>query len=633
MFNKYPYLNLNDLNLDYILKKIKEMETELNTFVSTNAIKYANPIDWNITTQYEKNTVVIDANSGIAYLSVQPVPSGVAITNTDYWTVIFDLSMFIDKAAKNLTFHVEGITNTATFDSNVDDWLIWYDVLYKAVVYINTGDSYVVGSNIVQITVEDVIKAIIGEINNLTTNVVNLLADVSELQDNTKLLDLERRVFDYDNIEVLKHEIITTGYYSYEECMCFNPITNKFLIGINDTTNNLSKIAIYDINLNYESIVTLPYNTINAISFDPYTNSIIVCYGLVMRMLDPATLADIGEFDWLDTNEMCQYFQSIDKYITGTYLGSVVKFNIYNPDRELEKSFSVDVGINLDGFNQYWVWNGCIYTNTIGYYFKISLDDGALLDMQYSRSLFEIEGMTEFNNILYGVGHIMGNQAHTDVYFLKYDGYEKPVNLGIHSTNVVNYTGDLNDLRNPGFYYCDASCTNKPSEITTPFGMIITGQNRYTYPINRCRQVIVHDNKLWVREINSYTYDSWRKIVGATNLRSDISWHNDITTNLGYIDHYIDDIWCQLFLRFTVDNTIASGSIIFDGLAPYISSGNSTAGNRLLLVIDQVNKTIASLAYTEYDSLTQKCHIKTYSALPAGPYMIEAVYRTEPIHF
>lgn len=202
MFREYPYLNLQDLNLDYVLRKIREMQTELNNFVVTNAIKYADPIDWNITTQYEKNTVVIDANSGIAYLSVQPVPSGVGITNTDYWTVIFDLSMFIDKAAKNLTEHVEGQTNTATFNSAVGDWLIWYDVLYIATNNINAGDAYVVGSNIEKITIEDIIKAIltsiakIGDLDNLTTtdkstivNAINevnsiLLSTVSSLEDN-----------------------------------------------------------------------------------------------------------------------------------------------------------------------------------------------------------------------------------------------------------------------------------------------------------------------------------------------------------------------------------------------------------------------------------------------------------------
>ena len=189
MFREYPYLNLQDLNLDYILRKIREMQTELNNFVVTNAIKYADPIDWNITTQYEKNTVVIDANSGIAYLSVQPVPSGVAITNTDYWTVIFDLSMFIDKNAKNLTDHVEGQTNTATFNSAVGAWLIWYDELYIATNPINAGDAYVVGSNIDRITVEDVIKSIVDNINTLGGQVATNTADIVILKDDFDALD------------------------------------------------------------------------------------------------------------------------------------------------------------------------------------------------------------------------------------------------------------------------------------------------------------------------------------------------------------------------------------------------------------------------------------------------------------
>ena len=185
MFREYPYLNLQDLNLDYILRKIREMQTELNNFVVTNAIKYADPIDWNITKQYEKNTVVIDANSGIAYLSTNPVPSGVAITNTDYWTVIFDLSMFIDKNAKNLTDHVEGQTNTATFNSIVGDWLIWYDVLYIVTNPINAGDAYVVGSNIDRLTVEDVIKAINTEIVTIENDILNLNNNIGDLNDLT----------------------------------------------------------------------------------------------------------------------------------------------------------------------------------------------------------------------------------------------------------------------------------------------------------------------------------------------------------------------------------------------------------------------------------------------------------------
>lgn len=94
MFPIYPYLNINDLNLDYLLRTVRVLETEIKNFVNFNKIKYADPLAWNITTQYEGNTVVIDSNSGIAYLSTQAVPNGVAITNTNYWTAIFDMSTF-----------------------------------------------------------------------------------------------------------------------------------------------------------------------------------------------------------------------------------------------------------------------------------------------------------------------------------------------------------------------------------------------------------------------------------------------------------------------------------------------------------------------------------------------------------
>lgn len=92
----YPYLNVNDLNLDFLLRTVRVLEMEIKNFVNFNKIKYADPLAWNITTQYEANTVVIDPVTGIAYLSTQAVPNGVAITNTDYWTAIFDMSVFFN---------------------------------------------------------------------------------------------------------------------------------------------------------------------------------------------------------------------------------------------------------------------------------------------------------------------------------------------------------------------------------------------------------------------------------------------------------------------------------------------------------------------------------------------------------
>ncbi len=165
MFNQYPYINLNDFNLDYILKAIKDMRYEVTNFVSINAIKYADPIQWNITRQYEKNTIVIDPVTGTAYISVAPVPAGVALTRPEYWTVVFDLQSFVTKANQNLANNYEEqTTTTATMNTTAGSWVIWGDVLYKALVNITAGDAYVVGSNIQRIVIEDVIKTIMQNI-------------------------------------------------------------------------------------------------------------------------------------------------------------------------------------------------------------------------------------------------------------------------------------------------------------------------------------------------------------------------------------------------------------------------------------------------------------------------------------
>lgn len=90
MWHAYPYTDAHELNLDWIIRQIKNLESEMKTFVSYASIKYANPILWNITSQYEQNTVVIDPATGDGYLSVAPVPVGISIHNTDYWTAIFN---------------------------------------------------------------------------------------------------------------------------------------------------------------------------------------------------------------------------------------------------------------------------------------------------------------------------------------------------------------------------------------------------------------------------------------------------------------------------------------------------------------------------------------------------------------
>jgi len=153
--SKYNYTDFHELNLDWLIAAIKQMEYEIENFVSINAVKYADPIEWDITRQYEKNTIVIDAITGTAYISSKPVPMGVALSNSDYWNVVFDLGRFITLAAQNFADSYEPVTTTtATVPTQEGKWLVWNSILYQALNDIHVGDMYVEDGNIKHRTVE-----------------------------------------------------------------------------------------------------------------------------------------------------------------------------------------------------------------------------------------------------------------------------------------------------------------------------------------------------------------------------------------------------------------------------------------------------------------------------------------------
>lgn len=89
-FNNFPYTNFHELNLDWLLNQMKELGTAFEDFVKSNKLKYADPITWDITKSYNPNTIVVDGST--AYISLQRVPAGTPITDTDYWLAAFDAS-------------------------------------------------------------------------------------------------------------------------------------------------------------------------------------------------------------------------------------------------------------------------------------------------------------------------------------------------------------------------------------------------------------------------------------------------------------------------------------------------------------------------------------------------------------
>ena len=191
--NKYPYTDFHELNLDWILAQIKELTEEMQNFIELNAniIKYADPIQWDITAQYEQYTIVEDGN--IAYLSKVPVAAGIAITDTDYWLPVFDLSPIIGNIS-NIRDQISAnyeTSYTATANYNVGDWLFVLDsgndLLYYVTAAIAINGGIVPGVNVQKVTVEDLVKMVIAEIANVRTDMGDL-ADLTTT-DQTSLVN------------------------------------------------------------------------------------------------------------------------------------------------------------------------------------------------------------------------------------------------------------------------------------------------------------------------------------------------------------------------------------------------------------------------------------------------------------
>lgn len=166
--HRAPYTNFHDLNLDWIMDELNDFNTKLTNFVSLATIKYADPIQWDITSQYEANTVVVDSY-GNAYLSVQPVPSGVSLDRTEFWTKIGNFDALWANVKKAITPLDDGHSNTATADRNIND-LVWVNgALVRVTRAMIAGDAYVPGSNCVISSTYEILSYIIDSLNILLT--------------------------------------------------------------------------------------------------------------------------------------------------------------------------------------------------------------------------------------------------------------------------------------------------------------------------------------------------------------------------------------------------------------------------------------------------------------------------------
>ena len=136
--NQFPYSDFHELNLDWIIRKIKELALEMNEFEAANSVSYEGV--WNITHQYQAWSVVLDAETGYLMISKKPVPAGIGINNNDYWILVspFKIDINFDRNSYNaianrtvtrkfenvdasLTEHTADITRINTSLTELDD--------------------------------------------------------------------------------------------------------------------------------------------------------------------------------------------------------------------------------------------------------------------------------------------------------------------------------------------------------------------------------------------------------------------------------------------------------------------------------------------------------------------------------
>lgn len=187
LFENFPYTNFHEMNLDWILQKMVQLSNKVDE-IASGKIQIADPIQWDITKQYPAFTVVMDG--GNAYLSMQPVPYGTDIGNTDYWQQIFNIEDIFDTMKGAITASDDG-NSTVASENRVTGDLVWLnDVLYRVTQDIAMGDPYT-GQNTEPATMEEITQELSQAIQDAKDDLQDEIDDIVADFDNTVLNRLE----------------------------------------------------------------------------------------------------------------------------------------------------------------------------------------------------------------------------------------------------------------------------------------------------------------------------------------------------------------------------------------------------------------------------------------------------------
>lgn len=176
----------------------------MQQYIETSSISYADPIQWDITKQYPRNTVVVTVN-GDGYLSTQPVPIGIDIDNEDYWTKIGNFSELWGSVKLAITPVDEKLKTTASAARSVND-LVWLNNdLYVITKAMDAGTRYIEGTNCNKTDIGEQLNDLNTKVDNnkssvdnsieqINTNIENINANLNKKIDKDTIGDLNQTV-------------------------------------------------------------------------------------------------------------------------------------------------------------------------------------------------------------------------------------------------------------------------------------------------------------------------------------------------------------------------------------------------------------------------------------------------------
>lgn len=120
---EFPHTRNYDGDLGYIIAKLNELNERYNTFFNYNSIRFHDPVEWSINTQYPAWNIVYNTSDENLYISIKPVPLGIDINNTDFWTFVSPLHIDVNFSTTSVNAVAnKTITNKIiSIDGNIEE--------------------------------------------------------------------------------------------------------------------------------------------------------------------------------------------------------------------------------------------------------------------------------------------------------------------------------------------------------------------------------------------------------------------------------------------------------------------------------------------------------------------------------